>query len=174
LGGAPNPYAANRYHLVDAATGDRIAVLAGADCPAVGPLSTAGTSCVSSAGNGFPSPCNCIEAVDWSGAPRPTYHYNDPSESNWAALSPSGHAVIFSESYGARAGGGIWRDGTVTWMAGYDQTVPRAQWLDDQHTLMSTCVGGGNQCIGIQTLPNRAVVSVAVTGQLAGTLPGGL
>ncbi len=167
LGGAPNPYAASWYHLVDASTGNRIAVLGGSDCPAVGPLSAAGTACIAAS-------CHCIKAVDWSGSRRPTYVYNDPSEFNWAALSPDGHAVIFSEIYGARTGAGIWHDGTVTRMTGYDQTVPRAQWLDDRHTLVSTCSGGGDQCIGIQTLPDQAVVRVQVAGQLAGTLPGGL
>ena len=167
LGGAPNPYAASWYHLVDATTGSRIAVLGGDDCPAVGPLSVAGTACIAAG-------CHCIEAVDWSGSRRPTYVYNDPSESNWAALSPDGHAVIFGEIYGARTGAGVWRDGTITWMKGYDQTVPRAQWLDDLHTLVSTCSAGGDQCIGIQTLANQAVVQVQVAGGLAGTLPGGL
>lgn len=59
-------------------------------------------------------------------------------------------------------------------MAGYDQTVPSPRWLDDHHTLVSTCLGGGDQCIGIQTLASQVVVPVGVAGQLAGTLPGGL
>lgn len=167
LGGAPNPYAASWYHLVDASTGNRIAILAGKDCPAVGPLSSAGTACVA-------AQCQCIEAVDWSGARRRTYVYNDPSEFNWAALSADGHAVIFSEIYGARTGAGIWRDGSVTWMAGYDKTVPYAQWLNNDHTLVSTCSFGGDKCIGIQDLSSQAVVRVEVAGQLVGTLPGGL
>jgi hypothetical protein len=167
LGGSANPYAASWYHLVDAASGNRIAVLAEKQCEAVGPLSAAGTACLA-------APCHCIEAVDWLGRSRHTYVYNDPSEYHWAALSPDGHAVIFSETYGAPAGAGIWRDGTVAWMAGYDKTVPRAQWIDDAHTLVSTCPAGGDQCIGIQDLASQAVVRVEVAGQLAGILPGGL
>ncbi len=165
LGGAPNPYAASWYHLVDATTGNRLAVLGGSDCPAVGPLSSAGTACIAAT-------CHCIEAVDWSGSRRPTYVYNDASEFNWAALSPDGHSVIFSEIYGARTGAGIWHDGSLTWMTGYDKTVPRAQWLDNLHTIVSTCSAGGDQCIGIQTLADQAVTRVQVMGQLAGTVPG--
>src|ERR1700694_2888672 len=106
FGGAPNPNAAHAYSLVNSSTGENLGYLGGMTCPVVGPLSRAGTACVAAR-------CHCIMAADWSGTQNPTYTYADPSEFNWAALSPSGHAVIFSEIYGPRTGVGIWRDGSV-------------------------------------------------------------
>jgi hypothetical protein len=166
FGGAPDPYAAMWYHLVDVSTGARLAVLGGPDCVAVGPLSAAGTACVA-------SQCHCIKAVDWSGAYRTTYVYNDVSEFNWAALSPDGHAVLFTEEYGARTGGGIWRDGTITWLPGYEGTGFGAQWVDDYHTLVDPCSAGGSQCVSIQNLSTRAFTRLQAVGQVAGILPGG-
>ena len=166
FGGAPNPTAATAYSVVNPSTGENLGYLGGMTCPVVGPLSRAGTACVAAR-------CHCIMAVDWSGAQTPTYTYADPSEANWAALSPDGHALIFSEIYGPKTGVGIWRDGTVTFMANYSGT--RSQWLDESHTIVD-CAGGdgGGDCFGIQDLRSQTTVEVRLPGSIVGVLPGGL
>jgi hypothetical protein len=166
FGGAPNPNAATAYSLVNPLTGDNLAYLGGMTCPVVGPLSPAGTACVAAR-------CHCVMAVDWSGTQAPTYAYADPSEMNWAALSPDGHAVILSEIYGPKQGVGVWRDGAVTFMAHYSGT--RSQWLDESHTIVD-CAGSdtGGECFGIQDLWSQSTVEVKLPGFIVGVVPGGL
>jgi hypothetical protein len=165
LGGSPNPYAADWYHLVDPSNGSRIAVLAGGDCPAVGPLSAGGTACVS-------SKCHCIEKVDWSGKRSPTYTYNDPSEFNAAALSVDGK-VLFDEVYGAKTGTGIWRDGTITWLPDYS-SFTRAQWLGDRNLLINGACPTSDNCLKIEHLVSHDAATVQASGEIAGVIPGGL
>jgi hypothetical protein len=166
FGGAPNPNAAQAYSVVDLATGQDLDFMGGMTCPVVGPLSRAGTACVAAR-------CHCIMAVDWSGVQTQTYTYADPSELNWAALSPDGHALILSEIYGPKTGVGIWRDGSVTFMPNYSGT--RSQWLDETHTIVD-CAGGdaGGECFGIQDVRTRTTVEVTLPGSIVGVLPGGL
>ena len=112
-------------------------------------------------------------AVDWTGTQTPTYSYADPSEMNWAALSPDGHAVIFSEIYGPRTGGGIWRDGSVTFMPNYSGSPN--QWLDESHTIVACAAGdAGGECFGIQDLRTTTTVEVTLPGSIVGVVPGGL
>ena len=161
FGGAPNPNAAQAYELINPSTRENLGYLGGMTCPAVGPLSRAGTACVASR-------CHCIMAADWSGTQNPTYTYADPSEFNWAALSPSGHAVIFSEIYGPTTGIGIWRDGSVT----LKPTYGFEQWLDETHAIGSCA--GSSECHTISDLSSGTDVQVAVAGSVVGVLPGGL
>ena len=161
LGGAPNPNAATAYQLINPSTLEALAYLGGMTCPVVGPLSRAGTACVAAR-------CHCIMAADWSGTQNPTYTYADQSEFNWAALSPSGHAVIFSENYGPRTGVGIWRDGSVTFNPSYGFD----RWLDETHAI-GNCAGSV-VCHIITDLSSGTVIQVAVTGLVVGVLPGGL
>ena len=166
FGGAPNPNAATAYSVLNPVTGEDLGFLGGMTCPVVGPLSRAGTACV--AGR-----CHCIMAVDWTGTQTPTYSYADPSEMNWAALSPDGHAVIFSEIYGPRTGGGIWRDGSVTFMPNYSGSPN--QWLDESHTIVACAAGdAGGECFGIQDLRTTTTVEVTLPGSIVGVVPGGL
>jgi hypothetical protein len=162
LGGAPNPNAATAYQLINPSTLEALGYLGGMTCPVVGPLSRAGTACVAAR-------CHCIMAADWSSMQNPTYTYADQSEMNWAALSPSGHAVIFSEIYGPRTGAGIWRDGSVTFKSTYSSGP--SQWLDETHAAFS-CQGGG--CYTIEDLGAGTTVQVTLPGEIAGVLPGGL
>jgi hypothetical protein len=162
FGGAPNPNAATAYSLVNSSTGENLGYLGGMTCPVVGPLSRAGTACVAAR-------CHCIMAADWSSVQNPTYTYADPSEFNWAALSPSGHAVIFSEIYGPRTGAGIWRDGSVTFKTTWSSGP--SQWLDETHAAFS-CQGGG--CYTIENLAGGTTAQVTLPGEIAGVLPGGL
>jgi hypothetical protein len=166
FGGAPNPNAATAYNLVNPTTRENLGYLGGMTCPVVGPLSRAGTACVAAR-------CHCIMAVDWSGMQTPTYTYADPSELNWAALSPDGHAMIFSEIYGPKTGVGIWRDGAAALMANYSGT--RSQWLDDSHTIVDCASGeAGGECFGIQDLSGQSTVEVRLPGSIVGVVPGGL
>jgi hypothetical protein len=165
LGGSDNPYAASWYHLVDASTGSRLAVLAGSDCPAVGPLSTGGTACISAS-------CHCIEKVDWSGKRLPTYVYKDPGESGWAMLSPDGGSMIFVEIDGPREGSGIWHAGQISWL-GVDDLASRDRWLDDQHALVTPCPDS-HRCLGIQDLKTGKITQLDGDGEVVGMLPGGL
>jgi hypothetical protein len=162
FGGAPNPNAANAYQLINPSTLEALGYLGGMTCPVVGPLSRAGTACVAAR-------CHCIMAADWSSMQSPTYTYADPSEFNWAALSPSGHAVIFSEIYGPRTGAGIWRDGSVTFRTTWSSGP--SQWLDETHAAFS-CQGGG--CYAIEDLITGMTAQVTLPGEIAGILPGGL
>jgi hypothetical protein len=163
FGGAPNPNAATAYSLVDPTTREELAYLGGMTCPVVGPLSGAGTACVAAR-------CHCIMAVDWSGTENPTYTYADPSEFNWAALSPDGHAVIFSENYGPKSGLGIWRDGSVSFTPTYG--AQQMWWLDAMHTIVGCATGGG--CYTVTDLGNGTTVQVTLPGSIVGVLPGGL
>jgi hypothetical protein len=163
FGGAPNPNAATAYELINSSTRESLGYLGGMTCPVVGPLSRAGTACVAAR-------CHCLMAVDWSGTQNPMYTYADPSEMNWAALSPSGHAVIFSENYGATTGLGIWRDGTVTFKQRYSSG--RSQWLDETHALFA-CEGSAT-CYSIADLAGGTTVPVTLPGLVMGVLPGGL
>jgi hypothetical protein len=166
FGGAPNPNAAQAYSVLNPATGEDLGFLGGMTCPVVGPLSRAGTACVAAR-------CHCIMAVDWSGTQTPTYTYADPAELNWAALSPDGHALIVSESYGPKTGVGIWRDGSVAFMASYSGT--RSQWLDESHTIVDCAAGdAGGECFGIQDLLTQTTVDVKLPGSIVGVIPGGL
>ncbi|HVS04925.1 MAG TPA: hypothetical protein VHK65_02015 [Candidatus Dormibacteraeota bacterium] len=160
--GAPNPNAATAYSLVNSSGGENLGYLGGMTCPVVGPLSRAGTACVAAR-------CHCIMAADWSSVQNPTYTYADASEMNWAALSPSGHAVIFSEIYGPRTGAGIWRDGSVTIKSTYSSGP--SQWLDETHAAFS-CQGGG--CYTIEDLVRGTTEQVRLPGEIAAVLPGGL
>jgi hypothetical protein len=162
FGGAPNPNAATAYALVNSSTGENLGYLGGMTCPVVGPLSRAGTACVAAR-------CHCIMAADWSSKQNPTYTYADQSEFNWAALSPSGHAVIFSEIYGPRTGAGIWRDGSITFTSTWSSGL--SQWLDETHAAFS-CQGGG--CYTIEDLGGGTTVQVTLPGEIAAVLPGGL
>jgi hypothetical protein len=163
LGGAPNPNAATAYALLNSSTGESLAYLGGMTCPVVGPLSRGGTACVAAR-------CHCIIAADWSGTQTPTYTYYDPSEMNWAALSPDGHAVIFSENYGPRAGSGLWRDGSTRFTP--STGVQQMQWLDATHTVAGCPTGGG--CYEITDLTTGTTVRVMLPGSVVGVLPGGL
>jgi hypothetical protein len=163
FGGAPNPNAANAYQLINPSTLEALGYLGGMTCPVVGPLSRAGTACVAAR-------CHCIMAADWSSTQNPTYTYADASEFNWAALSPSGHAVIFSEIYGPTTGLGVWRDGSVTFKQKYSSG--RSQWLDETHALFA-CEGSAN-CYTIEDLANGASLGVMLPGSIVGVLPGGL
>jgi hypothetical protein len=163
FGGAPNPNAATAYSLVNPSSGESLADLGGMTCPVVGPLSRAGTACVAAR-------CHCIMAIDWSGAEKVTYTYADPSEMNWAALSPDGRAVIFGENYGPKGGLGIWRDGSVTFTPSYG--AQQMQWLDGTHTIAG-CAGGGG-CYDITDLRSGTTGRVMLTGSMVGVLPGGL
>lgn len=166
FGGAPNPNAAKAYSLVNPATRENLGYMGGMTCPVVGPLSRSGTACVAAS-------CHCIMAVDWSGTQTPTYVYADPSEMNWAALSPDGHALILSEIYGPKTGVGIWRDGSVTFMANYSGT--RSQWVDAAHTIVDCAAGdAGGECFGIQDVRTQTTVEVTLPGSIVGVLPGGL
>jgi hypothetical protein len=109
-------------------------------------------------------------AADWSGNQTPTYTYADTSEMNWAALSPSGHALIFSEIYGPTTGLGIWRDGSVTFKQKYSSG--RSQWLDETHALFA-CAGSA-MCYTIEDLARGTTVPVTLAGLVVGVLPGGL
>ena len=164
FGGAPNPNAATTYEVVNPTTGANLGYLGGMTCPVVGPLSHAGTACVAAS-------CHCIMAADWSGMQTPTYVYADPSELNWAALSPDGHAMIFSEIYGPKTGAGIWREGAATLMANYSGT--RSQWVDASHTIVDCAAGNaGTECFGIQDLDSQTTVEVNLPGTIAGVIPG--
>jgi hypothetical protein len=163
FGGAPNPNAAQAYALVNPSTGENLAYLGGMNCPVVGPLSRGGTACVAAR-------CHCIIAADWSGTETPTYTYYDPSEMNWAALSPDGHAVIFSENYGPRAGSGLWRDGSTRFTP--TNGVQQMQWLDATHTVAGCPTGGG--CYEMTDLTAGTIVRVILPGSVVGVLPGGL
>jgi hypothetical protein len=163
FGGAPNPNAATAYALVNSSTGENLGYLGGMTCPVVGPLSRAGTTCVAAR-------CHCIMVADWSSMQNATYAYADQSEFNWAALSPSGHAVIFSEIYGPTTGLGIWRDGSVTFKQKYNSG--RSQWLDETHALFA-CEGSAS-CYTIEDLDAGTRLQVMLTGEIAGVLPGGL
>jgi hypothetical protein len=163
FGGAPNPNAANAYQLINPVTLEALAYLGGMTCPVVGPLSHAGTACVAAR-------CHCIVAADWSSQQNPTYTYADQNELNWAALSPSGHAVIFSESYGPTAGLGIWRDGSVTFKQKYSSG--RSQWLDETHALIAC--EGSTSCYTIEDLTGGTSLRVMLPGSIVGVLPGGL
>lgn len=163
FGGAPNPNAATAYSLVNTSTGENLGYLGGVTCPVVGPLSRAGTACVAAR-------CHCIMAADWSSMQNATYTYADQSEMNWAALSPSGHAVIFSEIYGPTTGLGIWRDGSVTFKQKYNSG--RSQWLDETHALIA-CEGSVT-CYTIEDLAVGTSLRVMLPGEVAGVLPGGL
>jgi hypothetical protein len=163
FGGAANPNAATAYSLINPTTGEDLVHLGGMTCPVVGPLSRAGTACIAAR-------CHCIMAIDWSGAEKATYTYADPSEMNWAALSPDGHAVIFSENYGPKGGLGIWRDGSVTFTPNYG--AQRMQWLDGTHTIAGCAAGGG--CYDITDLGSGTTLQVMLPGSIVGVLPGGL
>jgi len=166
FGGAPNPNAARTYEVINPTTGENLGYLGGMTCPVVGPLSSAGTACVAAR-------CRCIMAADWSGMQTPTYVYADPDEMSWAALSPDGHAVIFSEIYGSKTGVGIWRDGTATLMDNYSGT--RGQWVDASHTIVDCPAdNGGAECFGVQDLRSQATVEVNMPGSIVGVIPGGL
>jgi hypothetical protein len=89
---------------------------------------------------------------------------------NWAALSPDGHAVIFSENYGPKGGLGIWRDGSVTLTQNYG--AQRMQWLDGTHMIAGCPTGGG--CYDITDLSSGTTGRVMLTGSMVGVLPGGL
>jgi hypothetical protein len=162
FGGAPNPNAATAYSLVNPLTGESLADLGGMTCPVVGPLSRAGTACVAAR-------CHCIIAADWSGNQNPTYTYAESNEMNWAALSPSGHAVLFSEIYGPKTGIAIWRDGSVTFKGNYS-SGPN-QWLDETHTIIRCQLGG---CSTIEDLAGGTTLKVTLPGTIVGVLPGGL
>jgi len=161
FGGAPNPNAATAYSLVNPST-DNLAYLGGMTCPVVGPLSRGGTACVAAR-------CHCIIAADWSGNQNPTYTYAESNEMNWAALSPSGHAVLFSEIYGPKTGIAIWRDGLVTFKGSYS-SGPN-QWLDETHTVVRCQLGG---CSTIEDLAAGTTLQVTLPGTIVGVLPGGL
>jgi hypothetical protein len=163
LGGAPNPNAATAYQLVNPSTLEALGYLGGMTCPVVGPLSRAGTACVAAR-------CHCIMAADWSATQNPTYTYADPSEFNWAALSPSGHAVIFSEIYGPTTGLAIWRDGSVTFKQKYSSG--QSQWLDETHALIAC--EGSTSCYTIEDLAGGTSLRVMLAGSVVGVLPGGL
>jgi hypothetical protein len=163
FGGAPNPNAATAYSLVNSSTGENLGYLGGMTCPVVGPLSSAGTACVAAR-------CHCIMAAGWSSVQNPTYTYADASEMNWAALSPDGHAVIFTENYGPKGGLGIWRDGSVTFTPNFG--AQRMQWLDSTRVIAGCATGGG--CYDITDLGSGTSVKVTLPGEIAAILPGGL
>jgi hypothetical protein len=135
LGGAPNPYAAVDYHVVDPNTGRRLAELGSTACQAIGPLVAAGTLCNSVCNGGDvhnppPGAQVCLNAVDWSGMQKVLYRYQDPNGiGTWAALAPQGGAVVLEEN-GPPSGQFVIRaDGSRVNLSSAPST-PVVWWLD--------------------------------------------
>jgi hypothetical protein len=147
FGGAPNPFAATAYHLVNPDTGLRLATIGSTACPVVGPLTGEGTACAGQCGT-----TPCVMSVAWTGIATPIYKYRTQNTgANPAALSPDGGAVAVRES-GPPSGDGVAKkDGT--WIP-VPELVWAPFWIDSQRVLVHASVGNQPICnSGVGLMP---------------------
>jgi hypothetical protein len=148
------PYPSS-WHVVDAATANRVATIGDANCvPSVWP-SPAGVACFDSAGSK-------VQVYDWAGGLASTLSTKlDATE-----VSPSGHVLA------AGSGGGVGNPSPTTTIVGVDGSGSvmspghmSCLWIDDGHLLAPDAV---------VAYPSGAATVLAQSGQCAGRFPGGL
>ena len=160
------PYGAvTEFHLVNPATGDRIQALGSAACPAVPALlSAAGTVCV--AGDGS------LQSQFWSG-PNVTFLSNYRALNGGAMLSPDGTRVAVCCVPGV---GEVERidapglGGAIKVLHGNHGPMTGGGWLDTA----KLTYGIGNILNVVDTTSPYGPIPLAVHGELAGVIPGGL
>jgi hypothetical protein len=148
------PYPSS-WHVVDAATANRLAVIGDANCvPSVWPSPT-GVAC-------FDSAAGKVQVYDWAGKLGSTL----TTQIGATEVSPSGHVLA------AGSGGGLGNPSPTTTIVGVDGTgsvtTPGHMgclWIDDSHVLSPDAV---------IAYPSGAATVLAQSGQCAGRFPGGL
>lgn len=169
--GGPNPYAATDYHVADAGSGLRYAVLGSSSCPVAGPLVAAGTACSGPCGADY-----CVFSVDWSGHQHNLYRYKDPNGRGiWASLSPNGQFVAVDEGGHPAGEYVVGRDGSQVKIPSPDS--PAVWWMDDD----TLGLFGLPSQDGVGTYINAAVYRLSTPqliplsgslGQFEGVVPG--
>lgn len=117
-----NPYGASSYHLVDAATGSRLAVIGDPSCPPTGPLGPAGTVC--SVGGSTAS------VLDWNGQASLAGLPSGGGGVWGAAVDPAGVDVAICCSM---AGEVLVVGGALTY---HDNLWGWPMWMDEDHLLV--------------------------------------
>jgi len=149
---AANPYDAfDGYHVVDAASGARLATL----CPSgvsVGPVVAAGTVCVPDAGQPY--------VQDLTGVTHPFAGAGDN-----AVLAPDGGRVAASDGHSIFLLDAAGRRTTLK-----VQGLPQG-WIDATHLLFSAGYGV-TEPLSIINVLSGARVPLSIKGQFVGTLPG--
>ena len=150
-GGGPLCCGPQEFHVVNPASGVRLATIGGSGCTIAGPPSLAGVLCENTG----------IDFIvyDWSNALK-VQEPSGLSSQSAAFLSPNGQHIAVS-------------DGTTTRLAYENGTyqLVACGWIDDNHLL----AGGNAQTQPrIATVPGGQITPVATQGDCAGRIPGGL
>lgn len=176
LGACPadNPYGAvHGYHLVDPATGNRLASLGSDQCKVMGPLSVVGTICKEGAAGGVagiapqvvtcqPSETVCLRQADWTGA------MTDLSldETNWiGVLNVSGTRIATCCNSDAV--------NTSLPLRPYTRVRSSAApqlWIDDEHLFYQRLYSQAEGVLDVSTLKD---LPVNAPGVPIASLPGG-
>jgi hypothetical protein len=154
-----NPYGASSYHLVDATTGTRLAVIGDSSCQPTGPLGPAGTAC--SIGDG-----SRASVLDWTGQATLS---GVPSGGGgvWAAaVDPAGTALAICCSM---AGLVIVIGGSLSY---HNDLWGWPIWMDEDHLLVGDS-GQSQPHPVVRDTSGRTVSVVDASGYVFARIPGG-
>ena len=153
-----NPYGATSYHVVDAATGNRLATIGDASCKPTGPLDPAGTACASG---------EYVSVLDWTGRATLT-GLPDGGGGVWgAAVDPGGVNVAICCSM---AGLFLNIGGAMTY---HEDLWGWPMWIDEDHLLVSGSVSTAQPHPALRDTSGRVSV-VDASGYVFATIPGSL
>jgi hypothetical protein len=154
-----NPYGASSYHLVDAATGTRLAAIGDSSCPPTGPLGPAGTAC--SIGGEQAS------VLDWTGRATQLGLSSGGGGVWGAAVDPSGVNVAVCCSMG-----GLVLDigGAISY---HSDLWGWPMWMDEDHLLVGDRSQGDQPHPVVRDASGKISV-VDASGYVVARIPGSL